>query len=340
MPHRQDSLLGCLIGTAVGDSVGLVAEGLSPRAIARRYPGPWRQRFLGPWGMCSDDTEHTFLVAQALLRSRGDVRSFQRHLARGLRWWLASLPGGIGLATLRATVRLWLGWPPHRAGVWSAGNGPAMRSALLGVCFADEPALRLEHVRASARLTHTDPRAEVAARAVAEVAAAWTLQEEIGVDALRALAPEDREWLELMAVVEDHLVEEAHLVELCEALGLQEGVTGYAYHSVPCVLFAVLRYAEPREALEQLYARGGDTDTTGAMAGALLGARHGEAALPEDWVRGLRNGPLSTEVLREAGRHLATDGPPVRWAWPAVVPRNLLFIGVELAHVLRRLWRW
>ena len=50
------------------------------------------------------------------------------------------LPAGIGLATLRSILKLWLFVPGRWRGVYSAGNGPAMRSALLGVCFAADEA--------------------------------------------------------------------------------------------------------------------------------------------------------------------------------------------------------
>ena len=62
--------------------------------------------------MMSDDTEHTFMVAQALLEfATMTSPAFQRALARRLRWWLASLPAGVGFATLRAILKLWLGVP-------------------------------------------------------------------------------------------------------------------------------------------------------------------------------------------------------------------------------------
>jgi hypothetical protein len=52
-----------------------------------------------------------------------------------LRGWLLSLPAGIGFATLRAILKLWLGFPLNRSGVYSAGNGPAMRVAVIGAFF-------------------------------------------------------------------------------------------------------------------------------------------------------------------------------------------------------------
>ena len=70
------------------------------------------------------------------------------------------------MATARACLKLWLGFPPKRSGVYSAGNGPAMRSALLGAYFYDDRAHIERFVTASTTLTHTDPRALTGALAV------------------------------------------------------------------------------------------------------------------------------------------------------------------------------
>src|SRR5688572_21926737 len=126
---RQERFCGVLLGTAVGDALGLPAEGLSRGRIQRRWHGVWKHRFVCGRGMVSDDTEHALFVAQALLTHPDDVVAFQRCLAWKFRLWLFGLPAGIGLATLKAVIRLWMGFPPARSGVWSAGNGPAMRSA-------------------------------------------------------------------------------------------------------------------------------------------------------------------------------------------------------------------
>src|ERR1017187_4780675 len=106
----NDRLAGILLGTAVGDALGLPAEGLSPRRRQRLMPGPWQHRLLFGRGMVSDDTEHTLFVAQSLLRNPDDVDAFQRRLAWHLRWWFAGLPAGIGMATAKACVKLWLGF--------------------------------------------------------------------------------------------------------------------------------------------------------------------------------------------------------------------------------------
>ena len=158
---------GCLLGTAVGDALGLPGEGLSRRRIERWLPGLDRYRFAFDWGMCSDDTDHACMVAQSLAVSAGNPTRFASSLAWRLRFWLAGMPAGVGFATLRAILRLWLFVPPQVSGVRSAGNGPAMRCALLGIVFADSDSLLVMHVSACTTITHRDPRAECGAIAIA-----------------------------------------------------------------------------------------------------------------------------------------------------------------------------
>ncbi len=129
----EDRIAGTLLGTAIGDALGLVAEGMSPQAIARRFGRLDTYRFFGRTGYVSDDTEQSALVANALLEapSKDDcVKAFRRSLLG----WFSRLPWGLGMATLKACVRIALGF--RRSGVYSAGNGAAMRAAVLGVYFA------------------------------------------------------------------------------------------------------------------------------------------------------------------------------------------------------------
>ncbi len=86
--------------------------------------------------MVSDDTDHTVFVAQSLLAHPDSPERFAGRLAWCLRLWLLTLPAGVGFATLRSILRLWIGMSPSRSGVYSAGNGPAMRAAPIGAFFA------------------------------------------------------------------------------------------------------------------------------------------------------------------------------------------------------------
>src|SRR3954451_16163312 len=99
--RRTDQLAGVLLGTAVGDALGLPREGLSRERARRLFGGgELHHRFVLGHGMVSDDTEHTCMVGQALLANPRDSRRFACSLAWRLRFWLLALPAGIGSATL------------------------------------------------------------------------------------------------------------------------------------------------------------------------------------------------------------------------------------------------
>lgn len=87
----------CLLGEPLATRWVFRLEGLRPDQIRRRWNGKWEQRFIFGRGMCSDDTEHTFMVAQALLMEPCDADRFQRCLAWKFKWWLAGLPAGSAL---------------------------------------------------------------------------------------------------------------------------------------------------------------------------------------------------------------------------------------------------
>jgi ADP-ribosyl-[dinitrogen reductase] hydrolase len=296
--------------------------------------------------MWSDDTEHTIFVAQALLSAPRDATAFQRSLAWKLRLWLLGLPAGIGLATLRSILKLWMGVPAERSGVFSAGNGPAMRSAIIGAYFYDDPERRRSFVSASTRLTHTDPKAETAAMAVAE-AAAWAIDGKGAMSDLllkiRQLG-NDEEWKAICSKLEKALAGGDSVSSFADSLGLTKGVSGYSYHSVPVALYAWLRSPNDyREALTSALNCGGDTDTVGAMAGALSGASAGVENIPAEWRNGIVEWPRSVALLADIGRHLADQksgghfAGPVKYFWPGLVLRNLLFLIAVLVHGFRRL---
>ncbi len=349
--ERGDLFAGVLLGTALGDALGLPREGLRPGRARRLFGTELRHRFLFGRGMVSDDTEHTCLVGQALLAAPDDPSAFARSLGWRLRGWLLGLPAGVGLATLRALCKLWLGFPPQRSGVFSAGNGPAMRSALLGL-VADGARLRAL-VEAATRLTHTDPKATEGALLVAR-AARLGAREGPGLDPLAALDSlrEGVEGEELAGHLERAragLEGGESAAAYAAALGLERGVSGYINHTVPVALYGWLRHpGDFRAALAAVIALGGDADTSGAIVGALAGATVGAAGLPADWLAGLWEWPRSVPWMRRLAGRLARTFPgdgsaperpgPLRLFWPALLLRAPLFLVVVLLHGFRRLF--
>ena len=350
-PLDADAIVGCLLGQAVGDMMGLPAENLSARRVAKLFPRLDRPGFLFGYGMGSDDTEHACLTARAVLRSGGDAERFRRSLAWGLRWWFLAGPPGIGLATLKACVKLWVGFPPRLSGVYSAGNGPAMRAAILGVC--NGPADITVAVHYSTAITHTDPQAWrgslIVADAAREAAASRAGARPVRADFLdwwagwlREQSP-GRDLSKNTAVAAGALAAGHSVADLVAALGLKRGVSGYIAHTVPVAVFAFLRHPDDyRAAVEAVIRCGGDTDTVAAITGALVGARVGKSGIPAEWLSRWIDWPRSVLHIEALGHKLAggewrtAPQAGVPWAWWAVPGRNFVFFLAVLGHMARR----
>ena len=127
------------------------------------------------------------------------------------------------------------------------------------------------------------------------------------------------------------------------SLGLTAGVSGYCYHTVPVVVQAWLRRSEDFSALPEIIRCGGDTDTTAAILGGLIGARTGKEGIPREWTERTLDWPRSTQWIERVGLKLAevcVSGVPQSavplavWALPL---RSLVFTIIVLAHGARRL---
>lgn len=345
---NRKAIVGCLLGTAVGDALGLPYEGVSPMRASRLLGRPDRYRFFFRRGMISDDTEHTCMVAQSLIEARGDTHIFRRRFASRLRWWIVALPAGVGRATARAAIKLWLGTRPEKAGVFSAGNGPAMRAAIVGAAINDE-ALMLKMVRESSRLTHCDPKAEYGAIAVALAAKHSRHHQAINANlwlgqVVDAVHEDAWELIELLRQAIESVTAGQLTTDFAQSLGLARGVTGYTYHTVPVAIHAWLtHYNDFRRAVTAVIECGGDADTTAAIVGGIVGAGVGQDGIPAEWIDGIREWPRSTDWMRSLGIALAdsvSGKSPVKVPTVnplAVIIRNQFFLFVVLFHGFRRL---
>ena len=342
-----DSIIGCLLGTAVGDAFGLPYKGLSKRWQFRLYPHLNKYQFLFGRGMVSHDTEHTCIVAQSLIVSAVNVDIFKKDLAWRLRFWLLGLPAGIGYATLRSILKLWLGFGCAR-GVFSAGNGAAMRSAIIGVCYGDDLQKLRALVRASTRLTHTDPKAEYGAFAVAFASYLSSCQSnvypqnyyrELG----NILGAEASEFLELIGKACTGADAQQTTASFATQLGMNNGVSGYVYHTVPVVIQTWLRHQQDYAGgIREIIRCGGDTDTTAAILGGIIGASVGKDGIPIEWLQGLWEWPRTKAWIELLGKRLAdvcnegTAKLALPLPWLGILLRNILFLIVVIVHGFRK----
>lgn len=343
---RFDTIWGALLGGAVGDALGLPVERLTPQRQRALYGRIEAMQWLPGRGMVSDDTEHALFTARALLESGGAMNRFEKLLHSEFRRWMLALPPGVGWATLRAGLKA-LAFAPQ-TGVFSAGNGPAMRAPILGAALGDVvPQLR-QALEISTRLTHTDPKAFWGALAIALAASA-----PIEGDG-RRLVREFTEWsdgsdaareaLQLLKRAANSAGRGQSGAEFCAELGLQGGVSGYIFHTMPVVIQVYLhRRDDFRGALEEIVALGGDTDSTAAILGGILGARLGPDAIPRDWRADLWEWPNTSRSMENLARDLADSldcGEAIvapRLILPWQLARNAFFVAVMLAHALRRM---
>ncbi len=287
---------GALVGTMVGDALGMPLEG-APRTRIQRRHGEIRDMLdarLGR-GTFTDDTQMTMALAEALLDGAGRLDA-DRTAARFAERYEPGRGYGGNTHRILSAIRAGEPWrnvvERYKLPGGSFANGAAMRVAPVALAFyGDEPAV-LEAAAEQAAVTgHSHP----VGRGAAMVQAAAVH------DALRCgaegepleAAPWLRRWGEetpaelgeALRWVADHLDADPSTVASVVGAG------SAAEASVPAALWAFFsRHRSAEEAVVRAVGLGGDADTIGAMAGALAGAFHGVGAFPARWTETLEDG--------------------------------------------------
>lgn len=293
----DDRAAGVLLGAACGDALGVPYEfgpRLGPEDVPRMIGGG-----LGPYapGEYSDDTQMAVCIAEALRDHDGPLsEAALNQTAEGFLTWFREGASDIGNQTARVLGRTseQVGdGPVHSvmtevaAQLWdsgtpSAGNGSLMRTGPLALAFLDDPqGLRSAAVRFSA-LTHADPLAGEACVLWCEgIRHAVAHGDLSGVRAgADSLEPERRkDWTVWLDEAESRPPHEF-------------APNGFVVRALQAAWSAVTDHPEdPVAALRAAVRAGDDTDTVAAIAGALLGARWGASAFPDDHVSSVHGWP-------------------------------------------------
>ncbi|HET9954683.1 MAG TPA: ADP-ribosylglycohydrolase family protein [Polyangiaceae bacterium] len=297
--------MGAVLGLALGDAFGAPFEG-GPleralwRLIGTTYDGRLR------W---TDDTQMSLDLAESLVASRAvNQDDIARRFARGYRW---SRGYGPGAARILKLIRRGVDWRSANTRFFrdgSFGNGGAMRAPIVGLFSCSDLAAVQARARATAEVTHAHPLGQEGAVLVALATALLLRSDESRrvLDALAAIAEQDP-FRERLAVAKSWLDNERPSPpQVRQHLG--NGIA--APESCITAIYVALRFLDRPfpELLEFVAALGGDVDTIGAIAGALWGARNGDASLPASMLERLEDADRLRQMA--LALHRATlEGP-------------------------------
>ena len=292
-----DRAVGCLLGQAIGDSLGSLVEFRSAADIAKEYPAGVRElrSGVGTWrllaGQPTDDTELALALARTLVQQRGFAPDA---IATAYGRWFRD-GWDIGITTRQAFSELKQGTQGaaavarNNANRISQSNGATMRASPLAIAAANA-----DHAAAwaaeDALLSHPNPVCVVANAAYVvalHAGIAGATPQEMHAAAMAA-ARETGNALEAggMAGTAEAVQAVVTRLEAAARGELPEDFTrqmGWVLTALQAAFHALLHAPSAAEGLVQVVGCGGDTDTNGAIAGALLGAAYGRQAWPAHW---------------------------------------------------------
>jgi len=276
----RSKFVGCLVGSAVGDALGRPLEGLwiSELKIEEGFSGRW-----------TDDTHMMIGVAESLIENQGFdgshmaqtfIQNYEREPWRGY----ASGPPRVfkwirsGVAWNEAAKRLF-------GGAGSYGNGAAMRVAPVGVFYHDDSEQLRPVAYSQSQITHAHELGKEGAALQAYAVAlavnanlSSELEPSAFLEELKDFTRSEAYKRKLEAT--KRLLSETDRLRVVRELG--NGVE--AYNSVPTAIYSFLRNHQSFEkSLLYAVSLGGDTDTIGAMTGAICGAYRGAEDVPKRW---------------------------------------------------------
>jgi len=289
----KERILGSLWGSLVGDALGVPVE-FKDRATVQLDPvkdmrefGTHRQ----PRGTWSDDSSMLLCTADSLLNHEYSLTDMGERFVRWMNEGLWTAHGNVfdmGGTTRTALVRIAKGIPADETGGRhedSNGNGSLMRILPAVLRFASEPlesfSSRLEKVSA---ITHAHARSRMACVFYGLMIRQLLLgrQPQAALDSARA---EFTGWYERspeFSCFKHILADDLALLSESEIVS-----TGYVLHTLHASLWCLLTTKNFHDCVLKAVNLGGDTDTTGCVAGGLAGTVYGMKSIPADWIRQL-----------------------------------------------------
>ena len=269
-----DRAIAAYLGLAIGDALGATVEFMTPREIASQY-GVHDKLIGGGWlhlkaGHVTDDTTMSLALGNSIL-AQGKVDALAA--AQAFDAWMRAKPVDIGNTVRRNLLQFRkTGDPEAPYSDQDAGNGAAMR--VLPVALATfgqaEETVRAA-CRAQAHVTHNCVLSDAACECLVLMVQ-------------NALRCADKNYLLHQHA---HLLAAQHPEFRFRAIRQSANPSGYVVDTMQAVFQSFFDTDNFRDCLIDVVNRGGDADTTGAIAGMLAGAMYGMEQIPDAWLKAL-----------------------------------------------------
>ena len=290
---------GVLPGVVIGNLLGLRFEGRPHTQISASYPEGLREFSQLRTRELDDDVAQTLelahLLAEAGHRSDDDLT---RALAGRLVHWALMNGKGMGNLTRRVLHRLLEGEPPLDAALHEsrdlrhAPNGALMRCSPVALACWNRPAKLVRTSALTAAGTHAAPLCQLSCILVNAVTVRLLCrQEPRTAELLNAIEADTGHDLlattDIPTDVFNALRNGRPMPDSTDWLHGNQGLIGHTLLALQCGLWAAETPLDFEEAIVALTHAGGDTDTNGAIAGAVLGARYGRDGIPNRWLENI-----------------------------------------------------
>jgi ADP-ribosyl-[dinitrogen reductase] hydrolase len=293
-PPHVDRGIAAYLGLAVGDALGATVEFLTPNEI-RHQIGLHCDITGGGWlrlkaGQVTDDTTMSLALGQAILAT-GHVDA--QAAAEAFDAWMRAKPVDIGNTIRRNLIQFRkTGNPEAIASEHDAGNGAAMRALPVALaCYGQPESLSIAASRAQAHVTHHNALSDAACETLIFMVQDFLAGRDV-IDVERERAGK---------LVSDFPV-------FAYDKRRRENPSGFIVDTMQAVFQAFFATETFEDCLIEVVNRGGDADTTGAIAGMLAGARYGQGSIPRRWLKAVDE-KTSSRCSEQAGALLLRPIP-------------------------------